>query len=156
MTHGLTARHFVAKGENAADFERLVQDVLAQFSPRNVLERQQVDRLIELLWKLKRARLLETAVLSISNAGDSNNFLQFSFTDSRKCDTKLPIPERYKQELRVSDIFKFIEKVDAQKDRAWREIRRLVDDLMSNRVLQDKMIDGQAEEIAAEPMSESN
>jgi hypothetical protein len=154
ITHGLTARHFVAKGENAADFERLAQDVLAQFSPRNELERQQIDRLIELLWKSKRARLLETAVLSNSNARDSNDFLQFSFTDN--CDTKLPIPERYKQELRVSDVFKFIERVDAQKDRAWREIRRLVDDLMSNRVLQDKMIDGQAEEIAAEPISESN
>jgi len=43
--------------------------VRAQFSPKNELERQQVIRLTELLWNLERARLLETAVLSISNTG---------------------------------------------------------------------------------------
>ena len=31
LTHGLTAKHFVAKGESIAEFERLSQSVLAQF-----------------------------------------------------------------------------------------------------------------------------
>src|SRR5690242_8899587 len=93
LTHGLTARHFVAKGEDAADFERLAEEVRAQFSPGNELERQQVERLIELLWNLKRARLLETAVLSTPNTGNSNTILQWSFDDNRKPGTKLPIPE---------------------------------------------------------------
>jgi hypothetical protein len=64
LTHGLTARHCVADGESVEAFEELRRSVLADMSPKNEVERQKVDRLIELYWKLQRGRLFETAVLS--------------------------------------------------------------------------------------------
>src|SRR5262245_50472687 len=67
LTHGLTARHFVAQGESVGEFKRLSQRVLMEYSPKNELEKHKIERLIELLWKLRRARRYETAVLSVSD-----------------------------------------------------------------------------------------
>jgi hypothetical protein len=145
ITHGLTARHFVADGESLADFEILAQNVFTEFPPRNEIEQEKVQRLIHLLWKLRRARLLETAVLSTSHHREFNILDEY--------DTDLPLPKRYKRALEV-DIFEFAEKVDGYTARMWREINTIVDELRSNRVLQDEIvIDGQSEEIASERMT---
>jgi hypothetical protein len=80
-THGLTTSHFVAKGEDTAEFEKLAQAVLAEFTPRNEIERHQVERLIELLWRLRRIRLLEIAALSESPPVDRPVFQLFNTDD---------------------------------------------------------------------------
>ncbi len=135
LTHGLTANHFIVKGEGQAEFQRLAEDVLAQFPPRNVIERHQVDRLIELLWKTHRARLYETATLDKCHSTD---------------DTGLPLPTKFRLEYPISDYFAIAERIDGYVNRTWREIYQLVDDLSANRILQPELIliDGQSEEIA--------
>ncbi len=139
LTHGLTAKHFVAKGESVAEFERLAQGVLAQFPPRNEIEKHQVHRLIELLWKAKRARLFETAVLS-TPPPPYKPFMDAFESPQHECHTDLPLPEKYRRALLFSDIFELAEKVDAYAARIWREIRKLVEDLTLNRVLEPEIV----------------
>ena len=130
--HGLTARkYFVAEGESAAEFEKLRQNVLAQFPPRDELEKHVVERLIELLWKWKRAQRIETAALSGATQVD-NTALGRVLT----LRTNLPIPARWKQQLAEVDIIALTERLDRYTVGLWREIFRLLDRLTSNRMLE--------------------
>jgi hypothetical protein len=150
-THGLTTSHFVAKGEDTAEFEKLAEAVLAEFTPRNEIERHQVERLIELLWRLRRIRLLEIAALSESPPVDRPAFQLF--TEDR--DIGLPVPKKYKRGLSAYDFFEFAEKVDGYTSRTWREIRKLLDDLRSNRLLEAEIVTVEAQsEVIADPASQ--
>jgi hypothetical protein len=66
VTHGLTAKHLVAIGEEKEEFEAIARNSLAEFPPRNAIEEEWVERLIELRWKIRRARRYETASLSLT------------------------------------------------------------------------------------------
>ena len=142
LRHGLTARHFVAKGESAAEYRRLRKGVLAQFPPRNEIERNQIEHLIELFWKSRRAQLFETAALSVSPRVN-NTVLNLVGTS---CLTDLPLPEIYKRHLPVSDIFELTERLDRYTARIWREIHKLLDDIRSNRMLEIENVSEAPEE----------
>jgi hypothetical protein len=60
VTHGLTAERFIFSGEDAAEFERLRQDMLRHFSPIDAVEEHLVERAARLMWRLRRVPGLET------------------------------------------------------------------------------------------------
>ena len=135
IKHGLTATSYlVAEGESAAEFERLRKQILAQFPPRNEMEKHLVERLIELVWKAKRAQRVETAALSGEYQLQSTAFGRVLV-----CRTSRPIPKGYRLQPAETDIFALIEKLDRYAVGIWREICRLLDRLTSNRMLETEL-----------------
>src|SRR5690242_3854896 len=128
LTHGLTAKHFVAQVESVEEFEALSENVLREFAPKNELEKHKVERLIELLWKLKRARRCETAILSVSDMMQSGDY-DGQYTED--------LPVRCQRNLTSGEFFEIAEKAERYIERIWRQIYRLVDDLTTSR-LQDE------------------
>src|SRR5262249_16701923 len=124
--HGLTAKHFVAQGESVGEFKRLSQRVLMEYSPKNELEKHKIERLIELFWKLKRARRYETAILSVSDYQIGAKLCDEQYTNN--------LPVRYQRNLSSGEFFEFADKAELYIERIWRQIYRLVDDLTASRL----------------------
>jgi hypothetical protein len=135
LTHGLTAKHFVAIGEDRVEFEELRDYVLRLYPPRDEIERVRVGRLIELLWKVRRARNFETALLGISHPTEAEN-------------AKLGIPEGYKIFLPArGKTFEYTDYFATTTRRLWKEITKLEDQLKADRLCHDNIvvIEGHAE-----------
>ena len=62
--HGLTSKQIVLPHENAADFESLHADLIAEYSPAGVTEQMLVHELAVSWWRLCRARRVERDVLT--------------------------------------------------------------------------------------------
>src|SRR5580700_6473950 len=62
--HGLTSKLIVLPHENAADFESLQADLIAEYSPTGVTEQMLVHELTVSWWRLCRARRVEMEVLT--------------------------------------------------------------------------------------------
>ena len=52
--HGLTARTVVINEEDPAQFEALCQAFEEEFEPRSIMERELVERLAGIVWRLRR------------------------------------------------------------------------------------------------------
>jgi hypothetical protein len=63
LAHGLTARDIVIGDEDPEEFERLRMGLQADFKPASMIERELVERLAGLLWRLRRIPVLEGALL---------------------------------------------------------------------------------------------
>ena len=68
LQHGLTAETVVPTLEDADDYRVFEAAIAADYRPRTAVERHLVARLTSLLWRLRRALLIETGC-SRSNAG---------------------------------------------------------------------------------------
>jgi len=73
LSHGLTAKSVVIKGEDPEAFEALREDFISEFLPETTLEHQLVDRLAGIFWRLRRipeieASLIEAHRLEIEHA----------------------------------------------------------------------------------------
>lgn len=62
LKHGLTAERVLLRDETEEDFEEFRSDLFEQFAPEGVLEGQLVERLVTLLWRLKRVPAFEAAL----------------------------------------------------------------------------------------------
>ena len=103
LTHGLTATHFVAQGESVEEFEALAENVFNEFAPRSELKKHKIERLIELLWKLKMARRYETAILTVSGMMHSELY-DGQYTEN--------LAVRYKCNLTSGEFFEVAEKAE--------------------------------------------
>ncbi len=65
MRHGLTAEEILLPGEDADSFQDLQQRLLTELDPLGTLERELVNRLTALLWRLRRTNRIETGVLQL-------------------------------------------------------------------------------------------
>ena len=63
--HGLTAETVVAGVEDAAEYRTFEADIMAEYDPKSVIERGLTRRLASLLWRLRRASLIETGLLNL-------------------------------------------------------------------------------------------
>jgi hypothetical protein len=63
LRHGLFARDVVLPEEDAEDFEDLRNRVWANFSPEGPIEEFLVDRVVDIMWRLRRAKRAEAALL---------------------------------------------------------------------------------------------
>lgn len=61
--HGLTAATIVIDGEEPDQFDMLRADLEAEFEPRAGMERELVERLAGLMWRLRRIPAFEAALL---------------------------------------------------------------------------------------------
>lgn len=65
ITHGLTSRKIVLATESEAEFLKLRESYLLQFSPRNQVEADLVDQMIAARWRLERLWNIETSLLDL-------------------------------------------------------------------------------------------
>src|SRR5262245_31624847 len=65
LRHGLTAETIIGALEDAAEYEAFELSILDGYAPRTTAERELASRLASVLWRLRRATNIETALLQI-------------------------------------------------------------------------------------------
>jgi hypothetical protein len=65
VRHGLTAETVIDTLENAADYKAFERAIKSDYSPQTAIEGQLVSRLASLLWRLRRAVIIESGLLNI-------------------------------------------------------------------------------------------
>jgi len=66
VSHGLTAETVIVGLEDPAEYESFEAEIVAEYDPKSVIERELTRRLASLLWRLRRANLIEAGLLSFS------------------------------------------------------------------------------------------
>jgi hypothetical protein len=86
LRHGLLARDVVLPGEDADAFEDLLNQVRAELSPVGPIEELLVDRVVNIMWRLRRLAGAETAlvdwrvrVLKVSQLADQVGSYEVTF-----------------------------------------------------------------------------
>jgi hypothetical protein len=65
IRHGLTAETVIDSLEDAADYRAFERAIKSDYSPQTAIEGQLVSRLASLLWRLRRAVIIESALLNM-------------------------------------------------------------------------------------------
>jgi hypothetical protein len=65
--HGLTAETVIVGVENAAACRAFESEIVTEYDPKSVVERELTQRLASLLWRLRRANLIEAGLLLIES-----------------------------------------------------------------------------------------
>src|SRR4029453_19216592 len=80
IRHGLTAETVIVGFEDAGDYEAFEATVIADYDARSAVERGLVLRLASVLWRLRRATGIETALFDsvIKQSGQSDGFARAS------------------------------------------------------------------------------
>src|SRR5215475_2393333 len=65
IRHGLAAETVIGTLENAADYRAFERAIKSDYSPKTAIEGQLVSRLASLLWRLRRAVIVESGLLNI-------------------------------------------------------------------------------------------
>jgi hypothetical protein len=71
VRHGLTAETVIEPLEDAEDYRAFEEAIAASFDPETAVERELILRLASLLWRLRRATSIETALFQIKIEQDS-------------------------------------------------------------------------------------
>ena len=71
IRHGLTAETVIEPLEDAEDYAAFEKAVAASFDPETAVERELILRLASLLWRLRRATSIETALFQLKLEHDS-------------------------------------------------------------------------------------
>src|SRR4030095_8344878 len=65
VRHGLTAETVIGTLEDAADYKAFERAIKSDYSPQTAIEGQLVSRLASLLWRLRRAGVVESGLLNM-------------------------------------------------------------------------------------------
>ena len=65
VRHGLTAETVIDTLEDAADYKAFERAIKSDYSPQTAIEGQLVTRLASLLWRLRRAVIVESGLLNV-------------------------------------------------------------------------------------------
>ena len=65
VRHGLTAETVLGALEDAEDYQAFQATVIADYDAQSAVERELVFRLASLLWRLRRATIMETGLFEI-------------------------------------------------------------------------------------------
>ncbi len=65
--HGLTAETVIMGIEDAAEYRAFESEIVTEYDPQSMVERELTRRLASLLWRLRRANLIETGLLLIES-----------------------------------------------------------------------------------------
>src|SRR6476660_2968692 len=71
IRHGLTAETVIEPLEDAEDYAAFEEAIAASFDPEIAVERELILRLASLLWRLRRATSIETALFQVKIEHDS-------------------------------------------------------------------------------------
>jgi hypothetical protein len=129
MRHGLTAETVVAILENSEDYEAFEAAVISDYDAETAVERELVLRLASVLWRLRRATGIETAIFD-SITEDARSL--FSKPDQPLTfDTKNAIADRF---LRLAALPTFaLDRLSRYEYLLWRQARQIVFTLESLR-----------------------
>ena len=99
LRHGLTAETVIAALEDAEDYQAFEAAVIADYDAESAIERELVLRLASVLWRLRRATGIETALFE-SVTADPGKIEQGVFTpvpgrDSRSLGPQSITPGRH-------------------------------------------------------------
>jgi hypothetical protein len=72
VKHGFSSQEIVVEGEDADEFDALRTQLEAEFAPDSIIERELVDRLAGLLWRLRRVPLFEAALIRARRGAVTN------------------------------------------------------------------------------------
>lgn len=72
ITHGLTAKQAVVKGESAEEFNALKEQYLADLNPLNGEQMELAHRIVVLVWQRRRADRVETALWNSGGGTDDD------------------------------------------------------------------------------------
>ncbi len=109
LKHGLRAEEFVVRGEDPADFARLLENLINEFQPLGPLEEQLVERVAACMWRLRRLYRLEAGILThesltieLDRARDEARRFEefkdeFAFADLTEGDVHITDEERHGQ-----------------------------------------------------------
>src|SRR5476651_563057 len=75
VRHGLTAETVIGALEDAEDYNAFEATIIADYDAQSAVERQLVLRLAGLLWRLRRAAIMETGLFEIQ-ADHLNSYRQ--------------------------------------------------------------------------------
>ena len=67
LKHGILAQQVVIHGEDMNDFCDLEQRLIAEYRPEGVLERELVDQMVAILWRLRRLRKVEAGIFAVES-----------------------------------------------------------------------------------------
>jgi hypothetical protein len=65
IRHGLTAETVIGTLEDAADYKAFERAIKSDYSPQTAIEGQLISRLASLLWRLRRAVIVESGLLNM-------------------------------------------------------------------------------------------
>src|SRR5262249_40378800 len=65
LRHGLTAETVISAMEDAEDYKAFEAAIIADYDAQSAVERELVLRLASLLWRLRRATIMETGLFAI-------------------------------------------------------------------------------------------
>src|SRR4029450_11145663 len=65
IRHGLTAETVIDALEDAAHYKAFERAIKSDYSPQTAIESQLVSRLASLLWRLRRAVMIESGLLTL-------------------------------------------------------------------------------------------
>src|SRR5437016_11616053 len=65
VRHGLTAETVIGALEDAEDYKAFEAAVIANYDAQSTVERELVLRLASLLWRIRRATIMETGLVEI-------------------------------------------------------------------------------------------
>jgi hypothetical protein len=93
VCHGLTAETVIGLLEDAEDYRQFEAAVIADYDAQSAVERELVLRLASVLWRLRRATMLETGLFEIQ----AEHLLEYRqnrnlLSDSRACVDSLSEP----------------------------------------------------------------
>ena len=89
VRHGLTAETVIAVLESSENYETFEATVIADYTAETAVERQLVVRLASVLWRLRRATSIETAIF---NSATENARLLTSAKSTSAFDPKIRWP----------------------------------------------------------------
>ena len=128
VRHGLTAETVIAVLENSEDYEAFEAAVISDYDAETATERELVLRLASVLWRLRRATGMETAIFD-SVTEDSRSL--FSTIEPVNFNSKNAIGESF---LRLAALPTFaLDRLSRYEYVLWRQARQIVFTLKSLR-----------------------
>jgi hypothetical protein len=121
VRHGLTAETVIAVLENSDDYETFEATVISDYTAETAVERQLVVRLASVLWRLRRATSMETAIF---DSAAENARLLVSATSMSAVDPKTRLADRY---LELSAMSSFpLDRLTRYESTLWRQARQII------------------------------
>ena len=99
VRHGLTAETVIAVLESSANYETFEATVIADYTAETAVERQLVIRLASVLWRLRRATSIETAIFD--SATENARLLTSAKSTSARSEMRWPTAIYSFQQCRI-------------------------------------------------------
>ena len=129
VRHGLTAETVIAVLESSEDYETFEATVISDYAAETAVERQLVVRLASVLWRLRRATSIETAILD--SATENARLLVSEAKSTSAFDPKAALADGY---LQLSAMPSFpLDRLSRYESTLWRQARQIISTLESLR-----------------------